>query len=539
MSTGTEPEPGGGPPGGPRGGPAAGAQNVSAQGSVVAGMTLLSRISGFARDMVLSHFFGAGAAADAFFVAFRIPNFFRRLFAEGAFNQAFVPVLSRYKQEQAEAFLRFVAAVAGNLAVAVWAVVLLGVVFAPALVTVFAPGFWQAPAQFEMATGMLRITFPYLGFISLTAFAAALQNSHGRYAVPAFTPVLLNLSLIAAMLFATHLFDQPVYALAWGVFLAGAVQLGFQLPAVARLGLLVAPRPSLAHPGVRQVGRLLVPAMFAASVSQINTLIDTILASTLITGSISWLYYADRLLELPIGLVAVALGTVLLPNLSRLASSGDERGFAQTLEWGLRLGVLLGLPAACALYLLALPLVSSLFLHGAMTPQDARMASLALEAFAVGLLPLVLVKVTAPAYFAREDTATPLKFAVAAVTTNTALNLALFSWFGHVGLAFATSVAAWVHAGLLWRGLTGPHVAAPRRYLATRLLWVTAARAAVAALIMTLTLWLMLPEGDRWLQVDVWTRAAWIAMAVAGGAAVYLLVLLLAGERPRRLLLRV
>jgi putative peptidoglycan lipid II flippase len=515
------------------------AQNVAAQGSVVAGMTLLSRISGFARDMVLSHFFGAGAQADAFFVAFRIPNFFRRLFAEGAFNQAFVPVLARYKGLERQAFRAFVAAIAGNLAVAVWLVVLLGVVFAPAFVTVFAPGFRYADAQFEVATTMLRITFPYLGFISLTAFAAALLNSHHRYAIPAFTPVLLNLCLIAAMLFATGLFEQPVLALAWGVFVAGLVQMVFQLPALVRLGLLVMPRPSVAHPGVRQVGRLLVPAVFSASVSQINTLVDTILASTLTTGSISWLYYADRFLELPIGLVAVALGTVLLPNLSRLASARDEAGFAATLEWGLRMGLLLGLPAAVALYVLALPLVASLFYHGAMTALDARMAALALQAFSVGLLPLILVKVVAPAYFAREDTATPFRFALAAVLTNVALNLALFSWFGHVGLAFATSAAACLHAFLLLRGLMGGTAPAERRYRPGPALMRTLLRAGTAALIMGLALGWLLPEPAAWLSVSVWVRAVWLSLAVAGGAAVYALLVLAGGERPRGLLHRV
>jgi putative peptidoglycan lipid II flippase len=508
-------------------------QNVAAQGSVVAGMTLVSRISGFARDMVLSHFFGAGAQADAFFVAFRIPNFFRRLFAEGAFNQAFVPVLARYRMLEPAEFRAFVAAVAGNLAVAVWLVVLLGVLVAPALVTVFAPGFRGADGQFDMATAMLRITFPYLGFISLTAFAAALLNSHHRYAIPALTPVLLNLCLIAAMLFASGLFEHPVFALAWGVFVAGLVQLAFQLPSLMRLGLLVAPRPSIAHPGVRQVGRLLVPAMFAASVSQINTLIDTILASTLATGSISWLYYADRFLELPVGLVAVALGTVLLPNLSRLAGSGDEAGFAATLEWGLRMGLLLGLPAAVALYVLALPLVASLFFHGAMTALDARMAALALQAFAVGLLPLVLVKVVAPAYFAREDTSTPFRFALVAVLTNVALNLSLFSWFGHVGLAVATSAAASVHAYLLIRGLVAPTAPAERRFRPTRALAVTLMRAGIASLVMGLGLAWLLPEPARWLEVGVWVRAGWLAAGVASGAALYLLVLLVSGERPR------
>lgn len=504
-----------------------GRQNVTAQGGVVASMTALSRVSGFVRDMVLSHVFGAGAAADAFFVAFRIPNFFRRLFAEGAFNQAFVPVLARYRQGDAAAFRVFVAAMAGNLSVAVWSLVLLGVVFAPALVTLFAPGFWNAPEQFEVATGMLRVTFPYLGFISLTAFAGALQNSHGRYAVPAFTPVLLNLTLIAAMLFATGAFEAPVYALAWGVFVAGLVQLAFQLPAVARLGLLVMPRPTLAHAGVRQVGRLFLPAMFSASVSQINTLIDTMLASTLATGSISWLYYADRLLELPVGLVAVALGTVLLPNLSRLAGAGDDKGFAATLAWGLRVGLLFGLPAAVALYVLALPLVSTLFLHGAMTALDARMAALALQAFAVALVPLVVVKVLAPAYFAREDTATPFRFAVAAVTTNVALNLALFSWFGHVGLAFATAASAWVHAGLLWRGVFGALTGLP----AGVGLW----RFAVAAAAMGLALWWWSPAAEAWLAAGLWVRAGWMGLAVAGGAGLYVAVAVLLGTRPGHL----
>lgn len=524
---------------GPESGSPAEVQNVSAQGGVVAAMTLLSRISGFARDMVLSHFFGAAAVADAFFVAFRIPNFFRRLFAEGAFNQAFVPVLSRYRYQEREAFLAFVAAVAGNLSVAVWAVVLLGVVFAPAFVAVFAPGFWNAGNQFAFATGMLRVTMPYLGFISLTALAAALLNSYGRFAVPAFTPVLLNLCLIAAMLFATGVFEEPVYALAWGVFVAGLMQLAFQVPSLHRLGLLVMPRPDLHHPGVRQVGRLLLPAMFAASVSQINTLIDTILASTLATGSISWLYYADRLLELPIGLVAVALGTVLLPSLSRLASSGDDVRFGETLDWGLRVALLLGVPAATALYVLALPLVSSLFLHGAMTALDARMAALAVEMFALALVPLVVVKVLGPAYFAREDTRTPLRFAVAAVTTNAGLNLALFSWFGHVGLAFATAVAAWLHAGLLWRGLTSPQRTAAHRYVPSRRLLLSLARSLVGAVVMAGVLWWLLPAADDWPALPLLSRAAWAAAAVAAGAAAYLLTVLAAGERPAQLLHRV
>lgn len=520
-------------------GAAQAAQNVTAQGSVVAAMTLLSRVSGFVRDVVLSDVFGAGAAADAFFVAFRIPNFFRRLFAEGAFNQAFVPVLARYRTEPTALFHAFVAAVAGNLAVAVWSVVAVGVLFAPLVVALFAPGFWNDAAQFRAATEMLRVTFPYLGFIALTAFAAALQNSQGRFAIPAFTPVLLNLSLIAAMLFATGAFGEPVYALAWGVFVAGLLQFLFQLPALSRLGLLVVPRPGLGHPGVRQVGRLLVPAVFAASVSQINTLVDTMLASSLTTGSISWLYYSDRLLELPIGLVAVTLGTVLLPNLSRLAHAADAGGFRRTLEWGMRMGVLFGLPASVALYVLALPLVATLYRHGAMDDLDARMTALALQAFAVGLVPLVLVKVMAPAYFAREDTATPFRFAIVAVGSNVVMNLMVFSWFGHVGLALATSAAGWLHAGLLLRGLVGARAPAERRFRPGPAFWGTLVRALVGSLVMGFALWWFSPPAAHWLAAGVWIRAGWLCLAVAAGGALYALVLVAGGERPRRLLLHV
>lgn len=497
-------------------------------------MTFVSRISGFVRDMVMSYFFGAGALADAFLVAFRIPNFFRRLFAEGAFSQAFVPVLARYREEPREQYERFVAAVAGNLAVALFAVVIIGVLCAPGLIFVFAPGFRDSPEQFDLATLMTRITFPYLGFISLTAFAGALLNSHERYAVPAFTPVLLNLALIGAMLLGVAFAERPVVALAWGVFVAGALQLAFQVPFIGRLGLVVMPRPTLAHPGVRQVGKLLVPAVFASSVSQINALVDTVVASTLMTGSISWLYYADRLLELPVGLVAVALGTVMLPNLSRLAALGDQRGFGATLDWGLRIGVLFGLPAAAALYVMALPLVATIFYHGEMTALDARMAALAVQAFAAGLLPLVLVKVVAPAYFAREDTATPFRIAVIAVATNVVINLATFRWFGHVGLAFATTVSAWVNAGLLLRGVLRRGDYRPGPLVLRSGLRTLAATAGMAALLTVL-----LPAGEQWLHMGRAARVAWIAGGVVAGAATFAIVLLATGERPRDLLHRV
>ena len=508
-------------------------QDVAAQGSVVAAMTMLSRISGFVRDVVLSNFFGASAVADAFFVAFKIPNFFRRLFAEGAFNQAFVPVLARYREGPREELVEFVRVMTGNLALTMLVVVGLGILIAPGLIMVFAPGFWDQPLQFALARDMVQITFPYLGFISMTAFAGAILNSHHRYAIPAFTPVLLNLSLIGAILFAAGYFSQPVFALAWGVVFAGLAQFLFQFPALKSLGLIVMPRVSTHHDGARRVGVLLLPAVFAASVNQINALIDTMLASTLITGSISWLYYSDRLLELPIGLVAVALGTVLLPNLSRLDSEEDLSGFRETLDWGMRVGTFFALPAAAALYVLAVPLISSIFMHGALTALDARMAALSLQAFAVGLIPLVLVKVLAPAYFAQEDTATPFRIGVVAVVFNVVLNLALFRIMGHVGLALATSAAAMVNAYLLWRGLYRAGRCRPSRESG-----ITLIRCAVATLLMVMVLLWLVPAASDWLATTILERALWLTGSVATGAAVYLAGVWLFGGRISHLLHR-
>jgi len=508
-------------------------QDVAVQGSVVAAMTMLSRISGFVRDVVFSNFFGASAIADAFFVAFKIPNFFRRLFAEGAFNQAFVPVLARYRDGPREELVAFIRVMTGNLALTMLVVVGLGILIAPGLIMVFAPGFRNQPEQFALARDMVEITFPYLGFISMTAFAGAILNSHHRYAIPAFTPVLLNLSLIGAILFASGYFPQPVFAVAWGVVFAGLAQFLFQFPALKSLGLVVMPRVSPRHEGARRVGVLLLPAVFAASVNQINALIDTMLASTLITGSISWLYYSDRLLELPIGLVAVALGTVLLPNLSRLDSEENLSGFRETLDWGLRVGAFFALPAAAALFVLAVPLISSIFMHGALTALDARMAALSLQAFAVGLLPLVLVKVLAPAYFAQEDTATPFRIGVVAVIVNIVLNLALFRIMGHVGLALATSAAAAVNAYLLWRGLYHAGRCRPSRQSGLMLI-----RCAVATLAMVGVLLFITPEDRAWLESTILGRALWLTGSVGVGVLVYLAGIWLLGGRISHLLHR-
>ena len=503
-------------------------QSLAAQGSVVASMTGLSRLSGFARDVVLSHFLGAAGVADAFFVALRIPNTFRRLFAEGAFAQAFVPVLAEYRAAERWRLDAFVSRVAGALALAVGAVTVLGLVGAHWLVLLFAPGFHGDDARLDVTVEMLRITFPYLAFISLTAFAGALLNSFHRYAVPAFTPVLLNAALIIAAIAATPAFETPAMALAWGVLFAGIAQLLFQFPSLRRLGLLRAPTVQLRDPGVRKMGRLLGPAVFAASVNQINGLVGGILASLLAAGSISWLYYADRLMELPVGLVAAALGTVLLPTLSRLHVRGDAGGFAATLDWGLRMGILLGLPAATALFVLAAPLTATIYQHGAFTSHDALMATAALQAFAVGLPAIVLAKIAAPGYFARQDTTSPFRYAAASAAANCGFGLATFWWLGHVGLALAVSVAAAVNATLLLRGLL-------RRgdYAPTRALWRTLGTAAGASAAMAAGLAWLAPDAHWWLAASVKARVLELALVVAAGALAYFAGIFALGSRPR------
>jgi len=506
-------------------------QDLGRHGGVVATMTSISRVSGLARDMVLSYFFGATPAADAFFVAFRIPNFFRRLFAEGAFSQAFVPVLAGYRNRgPIEQMRDFVAVMAGNFTVVMTLMSLLGVVAAPVFVIVFAPGFGDDPYRLEMTSQMLRITFPYLGFISLTAFVGSILNSFHRYAIPAFTPVWLNVTMVVAALWAAPMFETPVVALAWGVFAAGLIQLLFQLPALRDIGMWIRPRVELTHPGVRRVGRLMVPAIFAGSVSQINALVDAMIASLLATGSISWLYYSDRLMELPIGIVAVTIATVLLPNLSRLNSRGDLAAFDRTIDWGVRTCLLFGIPAAGALYVLSLPLMATVFYHGKMTAFDVVMASLSLQAFAVGLLGFSMVKVAAPAYFAREDTRTPFRIAVVTVVLNILLSLSLFKVAGHVGVAFATTTASIVQSYLLLRGTIRRGLYRPGRDFAMFFAKILVATAVMVALLVATS-----PAAEAWLHASIYTRMVWMAGLCGAGGAVYFVVLWIAGLRPRDL----
>ena len=501
--------------------------DVSAQGATVAGLTGVSRVSGLLRDIVLSHVIGASGTADAFYLCLALPNFFRRLFAEGAFAQAFVPVLAEYAERQDQAALkRFIAAMAGNLGFVLLVVSAAGVAGATGLVAVFMQGFANDPAQFALAVDLARIVFPYLGLISLTAFAGAVLNASNRYALPAFTPVLLNVSLICAALWSVAIDSVAVYALAWGVLAAGVAQLALQVPALMRLGLLVVPRPDWRHSGAKKVGRLLVPAVLAASAGQVNALVGMVLASYLEVGSRSCLYYADRLMELPIGIVAIALGTVLLPNLSRLHQARKTQQFSATLDWGVRLGLLLGVPAAAALAVLADALVATIYLHGEMDVRAAAMTSAALRAFAIGLMPLVLVKVLAPGYFARANTQTPFRFAVIAVAVNVALSLATFEWLGHIGLALANSAAALVNAGLLIGGLLIDRSYRPTRKTAGSLLAACVGTAAMCA-----ALWYFLPASEWWFGADPLDRIGALAVAVISGMAIYMAAAWAAGMR--------
>ena len=422
--------------------------------ATVSSMTLLSRLLGFVRDFVIARIFGAGMATDAFFVAFRLPNLLRRLFAEGAFSQAFVPILSEYKNRRtAEETRQLIDHVSSLLFLVLMAVTSLGIIASPLLIYLTAPGFAADADKFALTVELTRITFPYILFMSLVALAAGVLNTWSRFALPAFTPVLLNLSFIAMALLAAPWFQPPVLALAWAVFLGGALQLAIQLPALARIGMLPRFALDVRDPAVRRILKLMAPAVLGVSVSQISLLINTIFASFLESGSVSWLYYADRLMEFPAGLLGAALGTILLPSLSKSHADARPEEFSRLLDWGLRLTLLLTLPAALALMLLAVPLLSTLFQHGAFTAHDVLQTRSALVAYSVGLSGLILVKVLAPGFYARQDIRTPVKIALLTLALTQLMNLLFIGWLKHAGLALAIGLASCVNAALLYRGL--------------------------------------------------------------------------------------
>jgi len=501
---------------------------------IVSAMTSLSRVTGFIRDMIYAQLFGAGAGTDAFFVAFRIPNFLRRLFAEGAFSQAFVPVFSEYQTQHSPEELReLVDQVTGTLGAILLAITAIGVLAAPLLILIFAPGFTADAGKYALTVEMLRITFPYLLFISLTALAGGVLNSCGRFAIPAVTPVFLNLTMIAAALWLAPLMEQPVMGLAWGGFIAGIIQLGFQIPFLRQVKLLPRPRWGWAARGVQQVLKLMLPAVFGSSVAQVNLLIDTLLASFLVSGSVSWLYYSDRLVEFPLGIFGVALGTVILPRLSRQHASAETGNFSRTLDWALRWALLIGVPATVALVLLAGPMLSALFQYGEFDARDVAMSARSLMAFALGLVAFMLIKVLAPGFYARQDTRSPVKYGVIAMGANTAMVLILIWPLAHAGLALATSLAAFLNAGLLFINLRRRGIYQPQPGWVIYLL-----QLAIANLALGLVLWSGTGDLEHWVHASAHERLWHLGGLIAGGGGSYLLAVLMVGIRPKHLLHR-
>ena len=506
--------------------------------STVGAMTLLSRVAGLVRDMVYSSMFGAGPLMDAFFVAFKIPNFLRRITGEGAFSQAFVPVVAEYRLRRPQAEVaELVSGVMGRLGLVLLGLTAIGIIAAPLVILAFAPGWAPGDDRSALAVEMLRWTFPYIFFISLTALGAGVLNSYGKFGTAAFNPVILNLVMIVFAAWVAPHFARPGVGLALGVFVAGLVQFVAQFRALARLGLLGWPRLAAGHEGVRRVGRLMLPGIFGSSVPQVSLLLDTWIASFLVSGSISWMYYADRLVEFPMGVFSIALATVILPGLSAHHAEQSPERFNTTLDWALRLTCVVSLPAAVGLLALAGPLTATIYGYGRFQPSDATMAGYALMAYALGLMGFSLVKVLAPGYFARQNTRTPVLVGIRALAVNIAFNVVVVipaARFGfpapHALLAFATGLGAYVNTWLLYRGLRREGVYTPSPHW-RRLL----GQALMANLAMAAFLWWTCGRWSDWMQWPALMRLERLAVCVVGGVLVYAASLWLAGLRYRDL----
>ena len=502
--------------------------------ATVGTMTFLSRISGFVRDQIIAIVFGANGATDAFVVAQRIPNMLRRMFAEGAFAQAFVPVIAEYKTQHGEAETKaLVDHATGTLLMCLIGVTVIGVIAAPLLILLVASGFSADAGQAELATHMLRLTFPYILFISLTALSGGILNTYGKFAVPAFTPVLLNLSIISCAIFLAPKFSQPIVALAWGVLIAGITQLLFQIPALQKIGMLPTLKFHKSHAGVKKIMKLMLPALVGSSAAQINLLINTNLASFLVAGSVSWLYFSDRFVELPLAIFGIAIATVLLPRLS--SKTADTKVFSDTIDWGLKLNLLIILPATLGLILLAEPILTTLLQYRSFTANDAHMASLSLAAFALGLPAFASIKVLAPGFFSRQNTKTPMRFALYAIGLNLALNICLvIPWIwnnlpaGHAILALSAALAAYLNAGLLYRQLRKEQTYNPSNNW--RQFWLQALTALVA--MAAILIWLQ-PETQQWQNWSALQRALRLGGLILAGAATYVIVLTAMGARPK------
>lgn len=496
-------------------------------------MTMASRILGLVRDIVLASVLGAGGAMDAFAVAQKIPNFFRRLFAEGAFSQAFIPVLAEYKEKGTrDAVKELVDKVAGCLGSILLLFTLVGIAGAVGFAYVFGWGYADEPEKFSLLTDLIRITFPYLMLISLTGFAGAILNSYDRFAVPAVTPVFLNIFMIAAALLVADFFPNPAYALAWSILAAGIFSLLFQLPFLRQLHLLPSPKLDWSHPGVKRILLLMAPALFGVSVSQLNLLLDSVIATMLGDGAVSWLFYSDRLVELPLGVFGVAIATVIMPGLSRLSAAQSTQRFSEMLDWAIRFVVLIALPATLALIILAEPILFTLFYHGEMKLSDILMSTYSLKAYALGLFAFMLIKVLVPGFFARQDMRTPVRTGIIAIFANILMKpvvvipLAVFWGLGHVGLAFTTAMAAYVNAFLLYRGLRKSGVYHPAGHWGK--LWL---RYGAANLAMVAVLFAFLHAWAQWAEWPVLERVIRLAVVCLAGLFAYLLALVAVGVR--------
>ncbi|MEX9253051.1 murein biosynthesis integral membrane protein MurJ [Pseudenterobacter timonensis] len=486
--------------------------------AAVSSMTMFSRVLGFARDAIVARVFGAGMATDAFFVAFKLPNLLRRIFAEGAFSQAFVPILAEYKSKQGEEATRvFVAYVSGLLTLALAVVTVLGMLAAPWVIMVTAPGFADTADKFALTTQLLRITFPYILLISLASLVGAILNTWNRFSIPAFAPTFLNISMIGFALFAAPYFHPPVLALAWAVTVGGVLQLVYQLPHLKKIGMLVLPRISFRDAGAMRVIKQMGPAILGVSVSQISLIINTIFASFLVSGSVSWMYYADRLMEFPSGVLGVALGTILLPSLSKSFASGNHDEYCRLMDWGLRLCFLLALPSAVALGILAKPLTVSLFQYGKFSAFDALMTQRALVAYSVGLMGLIVVKVLAPGFYSRQNIKTPVKIAIVTLIMTQLMNLAFIGPLKHAGLSLSIGLAACLNAALLYWQLRKQKIFTPQpgwmRFLV---------RLVVAVLVMAAALLGMMHVMPDWAQGTMpWRLLRLMAVVIVGVVAYF------------------
>jgi putative peptidoglycan lipid II flippase len=498
-------------------------KNLLRSASVVGAWTLLSRVIGLVRDIVIAVVFGAGMATDAFFVAFRIPNFFRRIFAEGAFAQAFVPVLADYKTKKTHQEVReLIANTAGLLSLVLCVLTLLAIVFSHQAVWLFAPGFSESSEKMQLAGSMLGWTFPYLPCLALVALCGAVLNTYQHFSMPAFAPVLLNVCMIAAALGLAPLLPQPIMALAWGVLAAGILQLLIQLPALKSKQLLVWPRLNYHHPGVKRIAILMVPAIFGASITQINLLFNSIMASFLGEGSVSWLYYADRLMELPLGVFGVAIGTVLLPKLSQDHVEASPHAFSQTLDWSLRWVLLIGIPAALALVVLSAPIMASLFFYKNFEQQDVLQAARALQAYGPAIAAFMMIKVLAPGFYARQDLKTPVHVGIYAVVMNVVVSLSLIQTLAHVGLAYATSAAALFNAASLGWLLHRKGI-----WMLSADWWLFLGKMLLAISVMLGMLWCVSPESQFWFHSSMWQRIGYLTLLIVVGGGSYGLMLLL------------